>query len=1038
MTDQTTPEKSSDKTEEAKPQQPKQEEKKQSRLKKWFKRLFILALLCVCAVVGLYFYATSASFFDKWVRPAAEKVLGRDVTVGTYTLSPMSGIKLEDVEIAALEGEDAPALKLKTLNLVYNLQALFSKRLEVSELTLDSLTVRIRQNPDGSITGPFPLPGEKKPKKEKKEKKETSLENLGKLPIGLDIRNVKVSNLNIEFDRYSKEGAEPDRYRIQDLSITAPEITLDKDSVISLSAGLLAQLAEAPSTQTESLISGKLSIDTTLQAKDGIITGLTIAQKVGDLKGVVEGWDLSPYAVQKNFNLKIEGPTALSCTQVATIYADGKDISESTLAANFDLFTKSGEATLSIPPLDRRALNLAGAVVGIDFRDTKVSANASIKIAPQMRIEAASLNALVENFNATGGPIPEGDLPVLNVKFGLTADSTENVQTLNFKTFALTVDRLLTSGKVEPVVLAKLKQPIALDVKAGLPVKIPAELLDVTLHDLDLAAWSKFAPMPENINIAKGLAFANLSIGGADGKTDAFALKGKLGLKDLSATIDKETIGPLSITTDLAARTDVAMRVTIQQLRTALSSAGKSVGALSVTGNLDANTLDGNFKIDLDGLNVDAIPATHLAAVKEQLSGARVGLASEVRLMMSADRISANGTATVENAKLLDPAQKDVPPKVLPRVAVDFTQTTDIKKMLIDLTEIVVALGSVEKPDGQINVTGKLDLLEGLKGNVAIRSDSINLVPLLAIGGITPAADAKPLVAKNFGVDVVLSPEVITAKKFSVALAEGLIAFEQFDMIQPKEGQTDPTMKWLGVSGENIDLETLIANVAPDAAGYLRGTAGFATAGSAQGFSPEAMEKSLRLTLDTFVKDGEIIEMPLAKELALVTNIDEFKRIVFKRFDSKFVTKPEGIMVEKMEIVGVPQKIGITGKVGYDQVLDLMLDLAIGDKLKAKTEGKSYARILKTDSDGFLHFPTPLGVSGTTSKPKIALKISAENILDLGTNALQNELLKKRQEDKEKDEKKDEPKSEKDKAKDDLENQLINMGSGLLKGFGGK
>ena len=72
------------------------------------KMLACLLTLVVLCVAG-YFYATSALFFNHWVRPAVEERLGRAVQCDAYRFSPFGSIELGGVEIAGLPGEEAVA-----------------------------------------------------------------------------------------------------------------------------------------------------------------------------------------------------------------------------------------------------------------------------------------------------------------------------------------------------------------------------------------------------------------------------------------------------------------------------------------------------------------------------------------------------------------------------------------------------------------------------------------------------------------------------------------------------------------------------------------------------------------------------------------------------------------------------------------------------------------------------------------------------------------------------------------------------------------
>ena len=207
---------------------------------RWLKWLAGCFVVLAVLLTGLYWYACSYSFFNSWVRPPIEKALGRSLTIKGYTFSPLGRVTLEDVEIGALPGESTPPLRMARFELRMSALALRGKRIEISRFFLDSLTIHIVQEADGTLRGPFPTikPAAAPPPKEKpaaappvkKGKAPPAEIHLPELPFQLNLANIEIKNVNVLFDRYQKGRKDPDSFRVDGLSVTCPCLALDKNS----------------------------------------------------------------------------------------------------------------------------------------------------------------------------------------------------------------------------------------------------------------------------------------------------------------------------------------------------------------------------------------------------------------------------------------------------------------------------------------------------------------------------------------------------------------------------------------------------------------------------------------------------------------------------------------------------------------------------------------------------------------------------------------------------------------------------------------
>jgi uncharacterized protein involved in outer membrane biogenesis len=132
---------------------------------RWLKRGLGVFLALVVLGVGGYSYVCSRAFLRQWVLPRVEKELGRPVEVEGYRFSPRGVIELTDVTIGAIGDEKDPALELKSLTCRFSPMGLMRQQRDVSEFSLDTATVRVTQNADGSLSGPFPISSADKKRK---------------------------------------------------------------------------------------------------------------------------------------------------------------------------------------------------------------------------------------------------------------------------------------------------------------------------------------------------------------------------------------------------------------------------------------------------------------------------------------------------------------------------------------------------------------------------------------------------------------------------------------------------------------------------------------------------------------------------------------------------------------------------------------------------------------------------------------------------------------------------------------------------------
>src|SRR5437773_9991798 len=149
----------------------------------WRRRLAQFSAGLLLLLVVAYFVATSAPFFKGVVLPRVGKALNAEVTVGDASLSPFSRIVLRQLKVKTAGAE--PLLQADEVRLRYSLWSIVGGNIKVDEVTLDSPTIQIVQNADGT-SNLDPLLG--------KEAQPAAQPPAGpSKPLQLDVRNESVN-----------------------------------------------------------------------------------------------------------------------------------------------------------------------------------------------------------------------------------------------------------------------------------------------------------------------------------------------------------------------------------------------------------------------------------------------------------------------------------------------------------------------------------------------------------------------------------------------------------------------------------------------------------------------------------------------------------------------------------------------------------------------------------------------------------------------------------------------------------------------------
>jgi hypothetical protein len=1064
--------------------------------------------------VGGYSYVCSRAFLRQWVLPQVEKSLGRKVEVEGYRFSPRGIVELTGVTIGAIGDETDPSLELNSLTCRFSPLGLMRQQIDVSEFALDTATVRVTQNADGSLSGPFPVSKEKNKKKDPANKD-------GQLPFTVDIRNAKVDNLNLVLTQLKEGQKEPNRYRAEQVTVQCPRFTFTEPAELTTNARLNARVAVPGSEPDEpkkmqdfaALFNGKMAVEAS--GKEFKNLGGTF--EISKVQGKVQEIDLGSYGVTltPRVVLASEDLIQTSGTQLR-VFSGEKTLAQADLGVEWNLKTKKGTGALKLKPVDRRVLNILAAAQGVDFRDTTVAMQARGAFEASGAVENVEVALDVKNMNATGGPFKEG-FPRTDSAVRFRAAYPADRKALLLDELDVSV-RQKGEGEGRDVVVAKLLKPLRLDAATGLPQagSIGPNALTVAIRDLRLDQWQAILSPKSGTRFSQGVVTGDLKLGEADGAPETVAVTGVLKAAQLTGVSGTTTFGPLTADTRLDATIDKKQMLRLGSMQVNLTAEGQSVGSLSVTGEMDVAAFTGQFETVVRGLEINRIPSSALATVQETVRQGAFDASLRTRLEGGkSKRISTQGDVTAQSLLLRNPLEPEGQPLDLPmslnlRAAANLadkrleisevkalvgksgeagtvkmdgtveyggplvaklnvtadrvpigpfepmltslkdkadlsgvvascqqTVQVSLKDKQMDLTaQGTAALKGVRPPrkpeikSGQpfdvtvdqdlttqgkrievkkmqvgllhagrneadrISISGEVDRAKADPGTLKGESKSLDLQPLLRFVGKEPAADAPALLAQNVKFDVVpLQEGRYEIRNLVADVAQGHVVCENFSF--QKVEKQDPKLEWRGFKAEKMDMDTLLANVAPEKRGYLSGSGKMESEGVMQGFSPEARAKNMRVKATGSISDGKIQNVPMAKEIGELIGVPELENITFKEFSTDLSSAAEGIQVKAVEILGDLQRIRFNGLVGHDNSLNLPLMLGLGGKLREKATLQKFASYLQDDDKGYLSFPTPFAVSGNASKPQVRLELGSETLVNMGLGALGKELEKR-------------------------------------------
>jgi AsmA protein len=179
------------------------------------------------------------------------------------------------------------------------------------------------------------------------------------------------------------------------------------------------------------------------------------------------------------------------------------------------------------------------------------------------------------------------------------------------------------------------------------------------------------------------------------------------------------------------------------------------------------------------------------------------------------------------------------------------------------------------------------------------------------------------------------------------------------------------------VTVQELQLGPALEAVSPDSNVSVSGTTAIAVAVPGRGFSVPALTRALEGPGHVEVKDGKIEGVNIMREAVTLLKVagislDQAKATAFSTIETDFLIKQGLVNVQKLLMDSHDFQATANGTVGFDQALNLAVNLSLSQDLSLKIAGSSSVAKLAL-KDGRLKLP--LLITGTTRNPSYGLNM---------------------------------------------------------------
>ena len=345
----------------------------------------VVILVVACMVIGSSFFVRSV------VLPIVEKSMMAKVSVGKVSFSPLSGIELQDLDFSPADQETMVSAKRASVQ--YSLGDIIGGTIKLNQLHLENPTVTIVEREDGSsnlsdwLDSLPPSPD-------------------APLPI-MDLNDLDVSNGTIVYRKMDSSLA-GSQVEVALSKAHVSRIGQDLSGSINLESLIRMVKLNGDSNDQEELLSTQITLKGDLDLND------VLFPKKSALSGTMSVQSTSPDHTDL---MGVGGVIALSVLPDSIEEAsvrfskNGQSAGSVELSGPMNFNSLDGDLQLALDGLNRQFLNLAGAIVGLDFGDTVIDGTLSCVLTKGASQVAVSAVTTAKDFSlAMGGmALPEMD-----------------------------------------------------------------------------------------------------------------------------------------------------------------------------------------------------------------------------------------------------------------------------------------------------------------------------------------------------------------------------------------------------------------------------------------------------------------------------------------------------------------------------------------------------------------------------------------------------------------------------------------------------
>lgn len=441
----------------------------------WLRVLGIIFGVLLVLLVAGYFIATSSAFFKGVILPRVSKAMNAQVTVADASVSPFSRVILKDLQVRTT-GAD-PLFSAAEVRLRYSLMKAIGGNILVEEAALESPTVILVENPDGSSN----LDPILKSQQSVEQTQQAGTDEAGKEePMQIDIRKISLSNGTIRMLKLYQEGTR-DVTELTKANLTVENVKNGQTGKMTLGADLRMQ-SNPPAPNTNGTLQARLDGDFSfVLGPDLMPTGI----KGSSHFQVVQAG--GAYATASGLNAALESDvTPTEVRQVTVRFAkENTPLGQLLVRGPFDMQKIEGRLFAELTGVDKQLFNVAGGPMGIDFGSTTLRATNELQIAQAGYLITAGGQLDTTGFQVirTNQATPPLDL---RAAYSVTVDLNKSNAILS----GLTLNGVQRGMQI---LRGELASPMNIS-WGGAAGNVGDSTLTVVLTNLNLADWKAFAP----------------------------------------------------------------------------------------------------------------------------------------------------------------------------------------------------------------------------------------------------------------------------------------------------------------------------------------------------------------------------------------------------------------------------------------------------------------------------------------------------------------------------------------------------------------